>query len=302
MYHAGYFIAFLMFKDYYNILGITKEASEKDIKKSFRSLAMEFHPDSNDDPYAHQKFLDINEAYQILGDTLKRKKYDNRYDFLKHSNVNGGKAYTNGYNTGYYSASQTYNYRPKARTRRKKGPSRFQEFSKYTTFARVIAYVALIFSSVIILDYFMAKTTSPEVVMSGSLIQGPAGDMILRIKTNQQDFLLDYKHFEQLGRGDKVSLRTTPIFNITTHLYVYRTAQIPQGKLSELLREPRMEESVYSLTPHYGIYNVFSFFLIMLFTAAIVGVFLKNRPEFLFNLSLLNGLLMIITFVILINS
>ncbi len=62
-----------MSKDYYKILGVGKGASEDEIKKSFRRLAHEHHPDKGGD---QQKFKDINEAYQILGDKDKRAKYD----------------------------------------------------------------------------------------------------------------------------------------------------------------------------------------------------------------------------------
>jgi molecular chaperone DnaJ len=62
-----------MSKDYYAILGVSKNASPEEIKKSFRRLAHEHHPDKGGDA---QKFKDINEAYQILGDETKRKQYD----------------------------------------------------------------------------------------------------------------------------------------------------------------------------------------------------------------------------------
>lgn len=62
-----------MSKDYYAILGVSKSASPEEIKKSFRRLAHEHHPDKGGDA---QKFKDINEAYQILGDETKRKQYD----------------------------------------------------------------------------------------------------------------------------------------------------------------------------------------------------------------------------------
>lgn len=62
-----------MAKDFYNILGVSKDASAEEIKKSFRRLAHEHHPDKGGDA---QKFKDINEAYQVLGDVEKRKQYD----------------------------------------------------------------------------------------------------------------------------------------------------------------------------------------------------------------------------------
>ncbi len=67
----------MAFIDYYNVLGLKKDASADDIKKAYRKLARKFHPDLNpDDKEAHQKFQQINEANEVLSDPEKRKKYD----------------------------------------------------------------------------------------------------------------------------------------------------------------------------------------------------------------------------------
>ncbi|MCI0478971.1 DnaJ domain-containing protein, partial [Candidatus Uhrbacteria bacterium] len=62
-----------MGKDYYSILGVPKDASPDDVKKAFRRLAHEHHPDKGGDA---QKFKDVNEAYQVLGDPQKRAQFD----------------------------------------------------------------------------------------------------------------------------------------------------------------------------------------------------------------------------------
>ncbi|MBK8611182.1 MAG: J domain-containing protein [Chitinophagaceae bacterium] len=65
------------FIDYYQVLGIEKNAKEDDIKKAYRKLARKFHPDLNpNDKEAHKKFQQINEANEVLSDAEKRKKYD----------------------------------------------------------------------------------------------------------------------------------------------------------------------------------------------------------------------------------
>jgi curved DNA-binding protein len=65
------------YKDYYKILGVTKDASTKDIKKAYRKLAAKHHPDKNpDDKTAEEKFKEINEANEVLSDKEKREKYD----------------------------------------------------------------------------------------------------------------------------------------------------------------------------------------------------------------------------------
>src|SRR5262249_62292480 len=65
------------FKDYYSTLGVAKTATDKEIKQAFRKLARKHHPDVNPgDKSAESKFKEINEAYEVLGDPEKRKKYD----------------------------------------------------------------------------------------------------------------------------------------------------------------------------------------------------------------------------------
>lgn len=64
-------------QDYYAILGLSKDASDKEIKSAYRQLSKKYHPDKNPgDEEAHHKFIEVGEAYDILGDSEKRQKYD----------------------------------------------------------------------------------------------------------------------------------------------------------------------------------------------------------------------------------
>ena len=72
--------------DYYDILGVARGASEKDIRSAFRKLARKHHPDVNDsDPASEEKFKEINEAYTVLSDADSRRKYDRYGDDWKHA-------------------------------------------------------------------------------------------------------------------------------------------------------------------------------------------------------------------------
>jgi molecular chaperone DnaJ len=62
--------------DYYGVLGVGRDASDAEIKKAFRKLAQQWHPDVNTDPAAHERFKEINEAYQVLSDPERRRRYD----------------------------------------------------------------------------------------------------------------------------------------------------------------------------------------------------------------------------------
>lgn len=63
-------------RDYYEVLGVSRSAGQDDIKKAFRRLARQYHPDVNKDPRAEEQFKEVNEAYEVLSDTQKRTVYD----------------------------------------------------------------------------------------------------------------------------------------------------------------------------------------------------------------------------------
>src|SRR4051812_23231272 len=67
------------YKDYYSVLGVSRDAGEDEIKKAFRKLARQYHPDTakpKDKAAAEEKFKEINEAYDVLSDPEKRRRYD----------------------------------------------------------------------------------------------------------------------------------------------------------------------------------------------------------------------------------
>ena len=77
------------YKDYYEILGVKRGASDAEIKSAYRKLARKYHPDVNKTKEAESKFKDINEAYEVLGDKAKRQRYDSLG-----ANWQGGQSYT----------------------------------------------------------------------------------------------------------------------------------------------------------------------------------------------------------------
>lgn len=99
------------FKDYYKILGVTKSATEAEIKKAYRKLARKYHPDLNpNDKISEQKFKELNEANEVLSDPENRKKYDKYGKDWKHSEqfeqANQQRQRQGGSSQGYSGGSQ----------------------------------------------------------------------------------------------------------------------------------------------------------------------------------------------------
>ena len=132
------------FKDYYKVLGVERGASEADIKSAYRKLARKYHPDVNpNDKKAESQFKDINEAYQVLRDPEKRRKYDklgptrehglDQEEILRRYAASQGGQGAQG--PGFESAdmsdffSQFFGFADSPFNARRTGPGNFQSFS-----------------------------------------------------------------------------------------------------------------------------------------------------------------------------
>lgn len=104
-------------RDYYDILGVSKNASKDEIRKAYRKLALEWHPDRNKSSNANDKFKEINEAYEVLSDARKKETYDQfghaafdpRYAGFG-AGAPGGGPFTGGYTRTYKKGPFTYTY------------------------------------------------------------------------------------------------------------------------------------------------------------------------------------------------
>lgn len=96
------------YKDYYKILGVERSASAEEIKKVYRKLALQYHPDHNpNDKNSEEKFKEINEAYQVLSDKDKRQRYDQLGASYEHYRQSGGRPGGFNWEDWFTNASQT---------------------------------------------------------------------------------------------------------------------------------------------------------------------------------------------------
>jgi len=254
-------------KDYYQILGVSQQAPEEDIKRAFRKLVVTYHPDKNPSPEAEVLILEINEAYGVLSDPEKRMHYDN---LLSGRTVVERVRPHHHRDPRYRRRTPDPNYKSKLQLK-------LEMLETYLPQALFISRCALAFSLFIALDYFFPSSRESEIIAGVKSKQYG-----LRMGSAQQ-LITNKNNLFKLDRKDILYFREG-----MTVLVTYSTWM-------------RVPISIESNDTHYiakipaTIYANFSFVPLILFTTSILGAFYKKGIEFRFNLGIVNLLMIILT-------
>ncbi len=252
-------------KNYYQILGVPSHATHYEIKKAYRHLASQYHPDKNVQGTDHTLFYEVNEAYQILGDPLKRASYD--YYHRLHQYTFETSTYTPPVaetNTQPYAARRT-------------SENTVEQIRPYLKYAHWISRASFVFTLLIFLDFFLPQKVSQEQIQFFVLNQGveQPGDFILI--TNQQQ---------------KVSLST----DFTRYYAPYPWVNIYRTRIfSHIARIERADRPNIQAEPYYSIYSTFIFMPMILLIISTIGTFIKGYPELNFNCGVVCVVLSLIT-------
>jgi hypothetical protein len=248
-------------KDYYQILRIGRRASDTEIKRSYRRLAVLFHPDKNRSEEAIRLFQEINEAHSVLSDPLKRSAYD---DLLSgRSFVDREPAPGPGWHR-----DPAYRRRQQGYTPPKTGPSeKLLMMLHLLTYLRTVSLVGIAWCGLLVIDYWLPFRISKEHVLpegnrtiTWQLHHEP--NVVVTEKGNQ--FPIPFEGVNYFPEGSEIEVVSSRMFNI--------------------LVKVEAQGDRYAIESLATVYQNLMIAPIMLLLVSLAGLFIKQGIEFRFNI------------------
>lgn len=255
-------------KNYYFILGLNIYASEGEIKRAYRKLALQYHPDKNPSPEAESIFKEINEAYEVLGDSASKANYDL---LLK-----GGVPETNTVNPRPHRDPR---YRPRPRgsySTKTKKQELLEIMAQYLQYAILMSRVSLAFCVILLIDYNLPYQVSEQKVIevSGSAQIRGARTYQLQLE-NGGAVNMSSRAAQEFRPGASLLMHKTSLFNVPVQLENTATHFITNVPIS--------------------VYGNFLFAPLIMLITSLLGAFYWKGIEFRFNLGVVNFFLLLLT-------
>jgi hypothetical protein len=268
-----------MVKDYYKVLGLSRNASDSEIKKAYRTLAVKYHPDKAKDRKAHEEFLKINEAYQTLGDKTKKLRYDYLYEhhLLRRqyppSQVTKQDIYQRFYKRHSGIRFQRERWSPSSYASSYK--SRVIYPAKVLKAFNAFCIICLTFTLLIFIDYFLPYKTWLQDVQINALNESSS----VSFMAGPYSFTLPIN--DPVLVSDKAEIVTTRIFNVVRYIRLTYNG-------SEILK-----------ATSYSIYNNFLFLPLGLLLSSLVGLRFRKTEELLVKAGIANVFIVILLLAVL---
>jgi curved DNA-binding protein CbpA len=259
-------------KNYYFILSLNIFASEAEVKRAYRKLAVQFHPDKNSSPEAEEIFKEVNEAYEILGDPLKKAIYDKM--------LRGEEVVEEPAEPSEPPRHRDPRYRPRPKPTGPKKPTHREEIlammAENLHYALMVSRLTLLFSVVLIADYSLPPVKTKTNVITENPTRGSSFKLQLRD-----------------GKSVSVSREAAKKLRRATQLTIYRSAWFSVPRTLE------DERTHFRASIDLSIYGSFIFWPVLLLLTSLVGAFYWKGVEFRFNVAIVNFILFILTVVFL---
>jgi DnaJ domain len=257
--------------DYYQTLGVKYSATQEEIKRAYRKLAVLYHPDKNNDPSAENIFKNINEAYDVLGDPVKKNMYDLRF--------------TTAFTQAPYEETPRHRdpaYRRQPGVRRKSDRERLKDLMRqYMPWATRITWLCFAFALLILIDFSLPNRIDHEKIIETNVRRTYARNYSTTwwvIKTDGGHTVdMPYELSDHFPTGREVDISVTWLFDV------------PRTVKAETLAV-RLKKSIY---------GNFLFAPIALLFFSTLGLVFRKNIEYGFNLSVTSLLIFIFTGVLL---
>lgn len=258
-------------KDYYAILGVSSSAHDADIRRAFRRLVQQYHPDRNHDPAALTIMQEINEAYDVLGDPARRQAYDYQRA-----------------NPVYYVPTEPEPPRHRDPAYRRKRPytppARPREdplketMRKANHYLRYVNWFGFVLAVVLMIDRSLPPRQIAEKVARFHVEIGPKRGVITYLVTTTGRMVMISSEVAQLAReGDTVIFEESPVFAVDEAIRIG-------------------EETDTNLAT---VYRNFFFLLLTVLICSGLGLFLNKGEEMRFNVSFVNCIALFFTLILL---
>lgn len=253
-------------QDYYQILGISPRATQLEVKRSYRRLAVQFHPDKNHSKESEERFKEISLAYEVLKNPEKRAQYDISLTFAPDT--------TKPHRDPAYRSRQRAYYAQRAETK-----STNELMAEYLPKFRWACWAGLLVCFLVAVDYFLPRAVHTEEIAEVNRMYrtGRGGGTI-------------YDHDELITK------KGTVIYLNENDLHYFKESRfivINQSGLFKKIVSVATLDNVYQVGVA-AIYSGLFFIPVILLVASILGVTIRNSVEFPFNLTIVSFILLII--------
>jgi DnaJ domain len=241
-------------KDYYKILRLNNTANQEEIKKSFRKLAMVYHPDRSQNPDAHNIFAEINEAYEILSDSELKDQYDSLFNSQGDMFVETQEFETEFNRTRTKNRSARV-YRATRKTKDIITPYIIKVYKS-------AAYASLLLMSLFVLDFVLPDIKTDEILKLKKFGYGNTLEYVLVTESNNV-IVIEQNEFQKIKDNEAFKYEKSSIFGFDKYIYINRANEI------ETLALPGNFSKFFTL------------FIVIVFAFALLTIRAKEESEIL---------------------
>jgi hypothetical protein len=253
-------------KDYYSILRVSRSADIRTIKRSYRLLVQRYHPDINPDPQAAELIKEINEAYDVLSDPVKKQEYDFRL-------INPS------YQRPVYQETPHRDPRYRRPSRPVKKENRQLELMKnYVHLAVKVSWVGCFVCLFLLIDFCIPRNVVKDTVIGLYTNSSGRSRSHVVVSASGQRIKIGFEDLRTMTEGSTIEITKTAITSTAIKIYV-----------------PEKAHTIISMAT---LYRTYVFVPLLLVVTSVLGLLMRNWIELQFNFGIVSFVLLIFTLIL----